>query len=278
MNIHQSGKDVGVNHPGRLPIGIAAMSLIVAAALLWQAGGPSQAAWAADQKLAKDPATWKEALSEKELENVVKLYAEELKSKVLKTKGQFSSGYKKAVQAGHVFAIMGNAGTVMFEGDAAKTAAALREAGVALAAAGKAKKFDEAKEAFAKIEGYPKKIDPAESGAAAKWTEVTNLEAMMENVVGRIDTDVQKAVKSSGDFQKMSKELATRTRLLAGLAAVTREMKSEEPWQKFCDEMFESSLALSKQFAAKNQSGAKTANDAVQKTCKTCHDKYNVKE
>lgn len=266
-----------MNNPGRLPLGIVALSMTVAAALLWQTDGSSASAWAADQKAAKDAATWKEAFSEKELEGAVKLYADEMKAKVLKTKGQFSSGYKKAMQAGHVFAILGNAGTVMLQGDAAKTAAALREAGVEFAAASKNKKYDEAKTAFAKIEGYPKKMEPAASGDTAKWTEITNIEAVMENV-SRIDSDVQKAIKSSGDFGKMSKELATRTRMLAALATVARETKNEEPWQKFCDEMFESSLALSKQFAAKNQTGAKTANDAVQKSCKQCHEKYNVQE
>jgi hypothetical protein len=273
----QSRKDVGVNHPGRLPLGIVALSMAAAVGLLWQTNGSSSNAWAADQRAAKDAATWKEAFSEKELEGAVKLYADELKTKVLKTKGQFSSGYKKAMQAGHVFAILGNAGTVMLEGDAAKTAAALREAGVAFAAASKSKKYDEAKAAFAKIDGYPKKTEPAASGDTAKWTEVTNIEVIMENV-SRIDSDVQKAIKSSSDFGKMSKELATRTKMLAALATVARETKSEEAWQKFCDEMFESSLALSKQFASKNQSGAKTANDAVQKSCKQCHDKYNVVE
>src|SRR5262245_60544814 len=117
--------------------------MAAAIGLVWQMDGSSQTVYAADQKLAKDAATWKEAIPDKEIEGLVKLYADELKSKVLKAKGQFSSGYKKAIQAGHVFAILGNAGTVMLDGDAAKTAAALREAGVALAAASKAKKYDE---------------------------------------------------------------------------------------------------------------------------------------
>lgn len=266
-----------MKNPGRLHLGIVAFSMTAAVGLICQTCGSTETAWAADQKLAKDAATWKEAFSEKELEGVVKLYAEEVKSKVLKTKGQFSSGYKKAIQAGHVFAVLGNAGTVMLEGDAAKTSAGLREAGVALAAASKNKKYDDAKTAFAKIEGYPKKTDPAESAATAKWADITNIDGIMENV-SRIDSDVQKSLKNSGDFQKMSKELATRTKLLAALATVARETKSEEPWQKFCDEMFTSSLALSKQYAAKNLAGAKTANDAVQKSCKQCHDKYNVQD
>jgi hypothetical protein len=266
-----------VKNPGRFQMGVVGFTMAAAFGLIWQTDGSSQTAYAADQKLAKDASTWKEAVSEKELEGLVKLYADELKAKVLKTKGQFSSGYKKAVQAGHVFAILGNAGTVMLEGDSGKTAAGLREAGIALAAAAKEKKFDEAKAAFAKIDGYPKKTDPADSAATSKWTEITKLEVVMENV-SRIDSDVQKAIKTAGDFGKMSKELATRTKLLAALAVVARETKNEEPWQKFCDEMFTTSLALSKQFAAKNQNGAKTANDAVQKTCKQCHDKYNVQE
>jgi hypothetical protein len=265
-----------MTHPGRLHFGIVAFTGLSAAGLLWTTNGSAEPAFLADKK-PTDAATWKEALPEKELDAAVKLYVDEVKLKVLKTKGTFSSGYKKAVQAGHVFAILGNAGTVAGEGDAAKTAAGLRDAGIAFAAASKAKKFDEAKAAFAKIEGYPKKSEPGENAAASKWADVTNLEAIMENV-SRIDSDVQKAIKTPADFGKMSKELAVRTRLLAGLAAVARENKAEEPWQKFCDEMFEASLGLSKQFAAKNQAGAKTANDAVQKTCKTCHDKYNVQE
>jgi len=268
-----------MNHSGRLQFGIVAFTVAVAAGLVWNSNGSAGAVYNADKKLASDAATWKDALPEKELEAVFKLYASEMKDKVLKTKGQFNSSYKKAMQAGHVFAILGNAGTVMFEGDAAKSAAALRDAGIALAEASKAKKFDDAKAAFAKLEGYPKKIEASDSAAPKKWLdEVTALDVMMENCVSRIDSDMQKAIKTSGDFAKMNKEMATRTRLLAGLASVARESKAEEPWQSLCDEMFVNSLALSKQFAAKNQSGAKSANDAVQKTCKTCHEKYNVKE
>jgi cytochrome c556 len=231
----------------------------------------------ADKKLAKDADTWTEMMSEKEFQGVVKLYVEEMKTKVMKSKGLFSSGYKKALQAGHVFAILGNAGTVAMKGDEAKTAAALRDAGMELAKAAKAKKYDDAKAAFEKVAGYPGKIEPAASADTAKWDVCTNIEMVMENV-SRIDSDNTKAIKSSAEFGKGGKELAMRMKLMAALAVVARETKNEEAWQGFCDDMRAASIDLAKQYGAKNLAGAKSANDALQKSCKNCHDKYNVQE
>jgi hypothetical protein len=249
----------------------------VACVLAMAVAAPARSRAIADGKVAKDPATWKEIFGDKDLDAAVKSIQDELKTKVMKTKGTFLPSYKKAMQAGYALAALGNVGTVVLEKDEAKSAAALREAGIAFAKAAKAKNFDEAKEAFAKIEGYPKKIDPAASAEPVKWSEAIPLASLMENV-NRIDGDVQKAGKQATEFSKSYKDLAIRTKLLAALAVIAREEHQDKAdWQGWCEDMRAGCLETSKQLAAKNQNGTKNAYTAVTKSCTKCHEVYQDK-
>ncbi|HVJ79676.1 MAG TPA: hypothetical protein VNC50_01290 [Planctomycetia bacterium] len=252
----------------RLQMGGMAALLLVAAAMLAPAGNPTPA----DKKLAKDASTWDELLSEKDVQNIIGVYATDMK-KALKSKGSFNSAYKKTMQQAHALAALGNIGTVRLKGDDAKKAAALREAGMELAAAAKAKKFDDAKAAFAKIEGYPAKTEPAAAGEVSKWDDVIPLGVLMENV-SRIDSEMRAAIKTDAEFKKGAKDAAVKTKLLAALAVIARESKTEGDWQGWCDDMRAGSVDLSKEFAGKDFSGAKKANDVVQKSCTECHKKY----
>lgn len=260
----------------RIPLLCFFAASVSLGALLFSAGSHSQAVVAADAVLSSDAAAWKTLVPEKDLESIVKLQADELK-KSMTSKATFQRGFRKAELTGYLVAGLGNVGVVTLEGDAAKKAAALREAGLALAKASKEKNYDEAKKASDTIGEYPAKITPAADATPAKFTDVLPLEPLMKGV-SAIDSAAGAAVRKDDKFKKDAKDLSAQSQLLAVLSVVARDHHEAEDWKVWCDEMREYSVHLSKQFAKRDLDGSKQARSDLQKSCTACHDVYRKEE
>lgn len=245
---------------------------------LWLAGAPEQAhAGAAEPLVAGDAKTWHAVLTDKDLNPLVEQQLANIKD-AMKTNGTFLRGFRKVQLAGHLIAGLGNIGTLRLEGDEAKKAAALREAGLELAKSAKEKKFENAKKAFALLEGYPAEIAPAGNAAPAKWEVVLPLDILMKGV-SAIDSATGTAVrKDAGAFAKSAKEMSNDSTLLACLAVVAREHNANMDWKGWCDEMREGSLAMAREFAKKDPAATKQARENLQKSCNACHEVYRKEE
>lgn len=223
--------------------------------------------------LAKDKATWDKMVTEDQLAEMVKNQMDEIE-KAMKSKGLFTRGRKKAEVNGFVVAALGNIGVVRLEGDAAKKAATLREAGLALAKASDDRDFDGAKKAYETILDYPTKIAAAASAEPQDFTDVISSHELMEKV-SAIDSAVGKANRmSSRDFRKESKFLQSEAMLMACLAIIERDHHDAADWQKWCDQMRNDSVLLSEAFASGDVEATKKAHDALQESCNLCHTEY----
>lgn len=231
---------------------------------------------AAEAMLADDAKTWKTLLDKKQLDSILKLQTDEI-NKAMVSKATFQRGFRKMQIAGHIVAALGNIGAMMFEGEEAKKAAALREAGLALAGAAKDKKFDEAKKAAETIESYPAKIAPAADANASKFGDVLPLDILMKSV-SSIDSATGAAVRKDDKFKKEHKELGHQTRLLAILSVLARDHNENADWKGWCDEMRDYSGNLAREFEKSNFDGSKTAREELQKSCTACHDVYRKEE
>ncbi|MFO0947480.1 MAG: hypothetical protein U1D30_16410 [Planctomycetota bacterium] len=252
---------------------VASLSL---GGMLLTANGPARQAEAAEAVLSTDAAAWKTLVPEKDLETLVKLQVEELK-KSMTSKATFQRGFRKAELTGYLVAGLGNVGVVTLEGDAAKKAATLREAGLTLAKAAKEKNYDEAKKASDTIGEYPAKIAPAADATPAKFTDVLPLDPLMKGV-SAIDSAAGAAVRKDDKFKKDAKDLSAQAQLLAILSVVARDHNEAEDWKGWCDEMREASVNLSKQFGKRDLEGSKAARGTLQKSCTDCHDVYRKEE
>lgn len=178
---------------------------------------------------------------------------------------------------GHLVAALGNIGTVILEGDAAKKAAALREAGLKLATSAKDKNYDDAKAAADAIAGYPAKITPAADAATAKFTDVLPLEILMKGV-SSIDSGTGAAIRKEDKFKAEAKNQVADCTMMAVLAVVARDHNENEDWKGWCDDMREASVSLAGQFQKRSMDGAKEARGVLQKSCADCHDVYRKEE
>lgn len=251
---------------------VAAVS-VGALQLRHDTGRYAMAAGTPEPMLAKDKATWEKLVSEDQLNEMVKNQVDEI-SKAMKSKGLFTRGRKKAEVNGFVIAALGNIGVVRLEGDAAKKAATLREAGLALAKASDDRDFDGAKKAYEIISGYPTKIEPAASAEPQDFTDIISSHELMEKV-SAVDSGVGKANRaSSRDFRKEAKYFQSEAMLMAYLAVIERDHNDAADWQKWCDQMRDDSIKLSEAFAAGNVEDTKKAHDSLQESCNLCHTEY----
>lgn len=255
---------------------VGAASLALAAILFAPAGAPTPKAIAADPMAADDAKTWKSVLGDKDLDVLLKAQVASIKD-AMKTNGTFLRGFRKVQLSGHLIAMLGNIGALRQEGDEAKKAAGLRDAGLKLAEAAKAKKFADAQKALEEVEKYPGSIAAADA-APAKWTVVLPLDILMK-AVNAIDTATGAAVrKDEKAFSKTAKELSADSLLMACLAVIAREHNGNADWKGWCDEMRDGSSAMSKQFAKKDQGATKQAREELQKSCTACHEVYRKDE
>lgn len=261
----------------RIQLALLAGSAFGLGLWLLSTGAGALVAGAAAPLAADDAKTWKTVLSDKDIDAIVQQQAATIKDS-LKTNGTFLRGFRKVELAGRLIAGMGNIGTLRLEGDDAKKAAALREAGVQLAEAAKAKKFDDAKKAFETIEAYPGKIEPAADAKPAKWDDVLPLGILMKGVNAIDGATAQAVRKDEKAFSKVAKELSVDSTLLACLAVLAREHNENNDWKGWCDDMREGSLKMAEQFGKRSLAGSKEARNELQKSCTNCHDVYRKEE
>jgi hypothetical protein len=233
-----------------------------------------QSALAAEPMLAGDVKTWSKLFSEKDFDEVVKHLTKEIKSFTdVDSPALFNRNVRKLERTGYMVAIVGNVEASKGGENAAK-AAALREAGLTLAATAKKKDFAKAKEVAETIAAYPDKIKPHADAKPTEWTKVAPLDTLMK-AVSQIDTTVRNCARKTGkDFTKLAGTGSNEARLLACIAVVSREHKDESDWKTWCDDLREGAVLLAGNFAKKNPAGSKKAYDNLQKTCNTCHEKY----
>jgi hypothetical protein len=248
------------------------------AALMFGGSAATQRqAEAADAMAADDPKTWKTILTDKDLEQILKLQVDVIKENT-KSSGIFLRGFRKVQGAAHIVAAVGNIGAMTQEGDAAKKSAALREAGLALAAAAKKKAFADVAKPLAAISAYPDSIEPAADAKPAKWDVVLPLDNLMKTV-NAIDSATAGAVrKDEKAFKKDSKKLSTDSTLMAVLGVVAREHNANADWKGWCDDMREGSLKMAKEFSKGSLASTKEARNELQKSCTNCHDVYRKEE
>ncbi|MGL4465704.1 MAG: hypothetical protein ACRC1K_26435 [Planctomycetia bacterium] len=222
---------------------------------------------------ADSPATWKKLATEKDVEDLVELYNAEI-AKNVKSSGLFLRGFRNVELMGGLIAVAGNAGVLAFEGEAAGKAAALRDAGLQLAQAAKKKAFPDAKKAAELVAKYPKSLPAAADAKPAAWDDLIDLELIMRGV-SKFDTDTNKGVRAEeAAFKKDAKVLAGHATMLAWLAVATRQHNDADDWKKFCDDMCDASMLLSKDFAKKDHTASKASREALQKSCNDCHAVY----
>ena len=238
--------------------------------------GGRRPAFAADAPAGGDAAAWNKVVTDKDFDQIVATFAPDIK-KSMRSSGTFLRGYRKLQRIGKLVALTGNIGAMKYDGEQAKKAVALREAGTALAGAAKKKSFAAAKKAAAIIADYPN-VSPADNGDPAKWDDVIDLDTLMKGV-SSIDSATRNAAKRTGSkFEDRAAEMAARSVLLACLAVVAREHEKKDDWQGWCDEMCADSLAMAKKFADGDAAGSKKAYGALQKSCTDCHEVYRPDE
>lgn len=251
-------------------IGLAALGLGVVAT---QPGSAQKADGKAQAMPADDANTWKSFMTDKILQDMLTAELDTINTS-MRSPGTFFRGYRKVEVSGRMIAILGNIGTLIFEGEEAKKAAALRAAGNELAEACKKKVFNDAKKAAETIKDYPSKIKPAETAEPVKFKDLISLDDVMKGV-SRADTDTGNAIKKIGaSFDKESRTMAAQSYLLACLGVAARVHNDAEDWQGWCDEMRAGSIKMAEQFARKNQAAAKEARAELQKSCVECHEVY----
>lgn len=258
----------------RLRLCLAGIAVACLGILAAQPGNDvRRVAFAAEALPANEPATWKSFMTARILEDILKTELDDA-SKSLRSAGTFLRGFRKIEVTGNMVALLGNVGTLILEGDDAKKAAALRDAGLQLTEAAKKKNFQDAKKAFDTIQAYPKKIEPAADAAPVKFEDLVDLDGLMKGVA-RIEVDTGAAVKKVGSsFDKDAKTMSAQSYLLACLAVASRVQNDAADWQKWCDEMRDGSVKLAEQFGKKNQSGASEARAELLKSCAECHEVY----
>lgn len=257
----------------RLRLCLLGMAVVcMATVAVWPGNGNLQVLQAAEPTPPNEAKSWS-FMNGNILQDIIGSELEDA-NKSMRSRGTFFRGYRKVEVTGYMVAVLGNVGTMIFKEEDAKKAAALREAGLALAEASAKRDFAGAEKAIAAIKQYPKQIKPAEDGSPVKFEELVELGALMKGV-SRIDTDTGAIVKKIGsDFDKSAKMMAAQSYLMACLGVASRVHNDAEDWQKWCDEMREGSIRLAEQFAKKDQPGAQTARAELQKSCAECHEVY----
>lgn len=234
----------------------------------------------AEPMLADKAETWKTLLTDKEFAGILKSLNADI-AKSTKTSGIMMRSFKNLERTGLLVALMGNIGTMRLEGEDAKKAAALREAGKSIAKAAKAKKYDDAKKQAAVIASYPASIEPAADAAPAKWTEVIKLDPLMHGV-SKIDSDANDAItdKAPKGFEKKAKDLdlGNRSVLLACLAVVAREHNENKDWKNWCDEFRAGASDQAREFFKGDQKKTAAARENMNKSCEACHKVYQDKD
>lgn len=260
----------------RVRLAVLMTATFVAGAAWNLAHGPFGSIDAAEPLLASDAGTWQKLLSEKDAQDILKTQGERIKL-IVRSQGTFNQGKAKLRWMAHLIAGVANA-TVLRGGESAGKAAALRAAALELAAAAKGSKFDAAKSAFEKVQSYPATIEPAADAKPAPWAEVLPLDMLMKGVSSIDSASGSANRKDDKTFKKSAKDLGADSKLLACLAVVAREHNPNNDWKGWCDEMRDGSVALAKEFDAKDQAGAKKAHNDLQKSCTACHDVYRKDE
>lgn len=257
---------------------LASVGLALASGMIYLSASDRPAAVAADALKANNADDWKKVVTAKDLEGIVKVQLIDIE-KATKAPGTFARGNRKMQTTGCLVATIGNIGTLVLEGDGAKKAAALRQAGLDLTSAAKKKNYNDAKQAAQTIAKYPNEIEPAADAKPAKWTDILPLDILMRGV-SALDNESNAGIKDKkpGSFAKSSKDLGHKAILLACLAVVSREHKDSADWQGWCDEMREGALGLSKAFLKGSQPDSANAYKAMQKSCNDCHEKYRTDE
>lgn len=233
----------------------------------------------ADPMLADDAKTWQTLVSDKEFAGMLKSLNADI-AKSMKTSGTMMRSFKNLEMNGSLVALLGNIGTKRADGDDAKKAAALREAGKAFAKAAKAKKYADAQKHAKVIASYPSSIVAAEDGNTADWKETLPLGILMRGV-SKIDNDANEAVTDADPkgFDKKARDLdlANRSVLLACLAVVAREHNDKADWKGWCDEFRAGAILQAREFGKKDQSSAKSAREKMNVACEACHKVYQDK-
>lgn len=257
----------------RCKIVVLAAVILLAIGIMLPSGSAKTAA--STPMLADDAATWTKLLeSPRDFQGVLDQQVEVIKANA-KTRSVLSRGSKKVERAASAVALLGNIGAKMLEGDDAKKAVTLREAGLALMEAAKKRDLDAVKASLAVVESFPKSIEAASEASVTPWTEVISLDMLMK-LVSAIDTAAAETAKSSKEFTKNSRELAHQSKLLALLSVVAREHNEAKDWKGWCDEMRAGSEELFIQFGKKSQKGAEEAYNTLQKSCTECHEVYRM--
>jgi hypothetical protein len=240
--------------------------------------GRDSALWAAEPMRSDDAAAWSRLVEDGDVQSMLDVQRAEIE-KSMRSNGTFRRALKKLEGIGWMVAVVGNVQAYRTEGEAARKAVSLREAGKALAKAAADKNFEDAKSAAEAIAGYPDKIAPAEDASRAAWTDLIDLGAVMHGV-STIDSETKTAVAASkpADFKKSAAAAHGQAMLLACLSVVSRDYEDADDWRRWCDEMRDGSIRLAKAFGKKNLEESKAARDALLQSCKSCHDVYRPDE
>lgn len=262
----------------RLCVACVALALGVTSGCIGLIGGEG-ALWAAQSAApmaADSPETWKGLVGDRDFTGMIDIQRAEI-AKSMKSNGTFRRGLKKLEGCGRMLAILGNVQIYRMDGDDAKKAAALREAGLALASAAEAKNFDDAKKAADEIAAYPDKIAPADEATPTVWTDLVDIDAVMHGV-STADGETKTAVLKEADFKKNAKDAEAYAMLLAVLGTISRDYEEADDWKQWCDQMRDSSSNLANAFGKKNFEASKSARDEMLKSCDACHKVYRPEE
>ena len=266
----------------RLLLSVLAAAVAAAAVLAPIPGAPTPTLAADDTATpaamtAADPATWKALLDEKSLEELVEAQQKEIEG-YTKASSLFSRGFRKLTRNAYYAAVLGNAGTMVLEGDEAKKkAAALRDAALEVMHAATDKEYEKAKEAAAVVADWPRKIAPAGSAEPMAFMEMTDLHELMEGV-NSLFSAASKPVQARGSRMRGAKEGAQAAKLLACLSVISRDYEEEADWKGWCDLMRKESVAMAEALDKNNKDDAEAARNRNLKSCDQCHDVYREEQ
>lgn len=191
--------------------------------------------------------------------------------KITGSSARFKRGTAGLVRSGQRVAILGNIGTLVMDGAEKKKAAAVREAGLALAQAAAKKDFEGAQAAARTIEAYPDRIEPAQTDAPVPFPQLIELQPLML-IVNTLEDDLEPLGNGPAEsFAQLAKPAVGPARWLAALGLASGVYEDDSDWVRWCQQWAQASSKLAGEAQAGNADAAKSAWAELQRSCRDCH-------